>query len=69
MSIYSINIPSNVEIYVQEFRKMVAFEILKPDNMIKVVDKDLNIWMVLAGEDADPSREDMDISSSLESSG
>ena len=47
MSIYSINIPSNVEIYATEFRKMVAFEVLKPDNMIKVVDKDLTIEIVL----------------------
>ena len=39
MSIYDINIPSNVEIYVEEFRKLVAFEILKPKNLMKILDK------------------------------
>jgi len=34
MSIYETPIPANVEIYVGEFRKMIKFEILKPDNLL-----------------------------------
>ena len=34
MSVYEIPIPAVVEIYVIEFRKMIKFDILKPDKLI-----------------------------------
>lgn len=37
MSIYDTSIPANVEIYVGEFRKMVKFEILKPDPILGMI--------------------------------
>jgi hypothetical protein len=36
ISVYETNIPANVEIYFTEFRKMVNFEILQPDNLIGI---------------------------------
>jgi hypothetical protein len=35
--VYETNIPANVEIYFDEFRKMVNFETLKPDNIIGIL--------------------------------
>ena len=37
ISMYETNIPANVEIYFNEFRKLVNFEILKPDNLIGLI--------------------------------
>lgn len=37
ISIYEASIPANVEIYFNEFRKMVNFEILQPDNLIGLI--------------------------------
>jgi hypothetical protein len=34
---YETNIPANVEIYFNEFRKMINFEILQPDNLIGAI--------------------------------
>jgi hypothetical protein len=31
---YETNVPANVEIYFEEFRKAINFDILKPDNLI-----------------------------------
>ena len=43
MSIYDTPIPANVEIYVSEFRKMIKFEILKPDNLLGIVQPGLTL--------------------------
>ena len=34
MSVYETPVPANSELYMDEFRKMVKFEILKPDNLV-----------------------------------
>jgi hypothetical protein len=36
ISIYDTSTPANVEIYIDEFRKIPKFEILKPDNLLGV---------------------------------
>jgi len=36
MSIYETPLPANIEIFVGEFRKLIKFEILKPDNLIGI---------------------------------
>jgi hypothetical protein len=70
MSIYDINIPSNVEIYVEEFRKLVAFEILKPANMVKLVDKNPKVKLLLIQYGLAPSSDvKYEMPASLESSG
>lgn len=37
MNIYSISYPANVAIYISEFRKMVKFEIIKPDVILDLI--------------------------------
>jgi len=70
MSIYDINIPSNVEIYVEEFRKLVAFEILKPANMVKLVDKNPEVKLFLIRYGLAPSSDvKYEMPASLASSG
>ena len=70
MSIYDINIPGNVEIYVEEFRKLVAFEILKPDSLIKVVDSNARLKLMLVKYGiASSSEVEYQMPSSLASSG
>jgi hypothetical protein len=70
MSIYDINIPGNVEIYVEEFRKLVAFEILKPDSLIKVVDTNPRVKLLLIKYGiASSSEVEYQMPSSLASSG
>ena len=36
ISVYETNVPANVEIYFEEFRKMITFDLLQPDNFIGV---------------------------------
>ena len=43
MSIYETPIPANIEIYVGEFRKLVKFEILKPDFILGLFKPGLTI--------------------------
>ena len=43
MSIYDTSIPANVEIYVGEFRKMVKFEVLKPDFVLNMYEPGLTV--------------------------
>ena len=62
MSIYETPIPANVEIYVNEFRKMVKFEILKPDNLLALIDPDLTVASLIESSQAQ-------LSASMESSG
>jgi hypothetical protein len=47
MSIYDVSIPSNVELYVEQFRSLIAFEVLKPDNMLKLVDTNPKLKLLL----------------------
>ena len=50
MSIYVTNIPSNVEIYMQELRFMIKFEILKPDNILALFDSELTLKKIVKGQ-------------------
>ena len=66
---YDTSVPSNVEIYVTEFRNMVTFQILQPDKLIKLYDKELTLKILMdrhmglgAGDDVIPD-------AALESSG
>lgn len=63
MSIYDTNIPANVEIYVAEFRKMVKFEILKPDPILGLIKPGLTLQSLLE------SASQPQLPGSLESSG
>ena len=47
MSIYDVPIPANVEIYIVEFRKLVKFEILKPDPIIGLIQPGMNLQLLL----------------------
>lgn len=47
MSIYDIPFPVNVEIYVQQFRSLIRFEILKPDNILSFIDPDLSVDVLI----------------------
>ena len=57
-----MSIPANIEIYVSEFRKLIRFEILKPDNMIGLVKPGYTLALLIG--DAKTS-----VSASLDSSG
>jgi hypothetical protein len=43
ITLYAIPVPSNAEIYVKEFRNLIDFEILKPNNFLPLINKDWNI--------------------------
>lgn len=62
LSLYEATIPANIEIYFDEFRKLVKFEILKPDNMLGLISPGLTVAKLLGEK---PTV----ISASLESSG
>ena len=62
MSIYETNVPANSEIYMGEFRKMVKFEILKPDNLVGIWVPGFKLQDFLASAQAE-------LSGSMESSG
>jgi hypothetical protein len=47
MSIYGINYPANVAIYITEFRKMVKFEIIKPDVILGYIKPGLTFSILL----------------------
>jgi hypothetical protein len=42
ITLYAIPVPSNAEIYVQQFRSLIDFEILKPNNFLPLINKDWN---------------------------
>ena len=44
MTLYETSIPSNSEIYVEQFRKLVDFELFKPDHFLKLINED---WSIL----------------------
>ena len=70
MSVYDINIPGNVEIYVEEFRKLVAFEVLKPDQIMKILDDDAHVKLLLIKYGLASSNDvTYEMPASLESSG
>ena len=62
MSIYETPIPANIEIYVSEFRKLVKFEILKPDNLLGLVSPGLTLQSLIESSQTT-------LSASMESSG
>ena len=38
-TIYKINIPGNAEVYTDEFRKLISFDAIKPDKVLKMVNE------------------------------
>jgi len=40
ITLYAIPVPSNAEIYVKQFRSLIDFDILKPDNFLPLINKD-----------------------------
>ena len=47
MQIYDIAFPVNVEIYLKEFRSLIRFEVLKPDNLLPLIDPDLSVDVLI----------------------
>ena len=47
MSIYETPIPANVEIYVSEFRKMIKFQVLSPDNILGLIKPGLTVQSIM----------------------
>ena len=47
LSIYEISMPANADIFVGEFRSMVKFEILKPDNLLNLVQPGLTVAILM----------------------
>ena len=51
-SLYDTPISSNVEMYNEEFRKLVMFDILQPDNLLGLVKPGLTVQSIVeAGEE------------------
>ena len=38
---YATALPGNAEIYLEEFRKLIEFEMVKPDNFLALIPEDL----------------------------
>ena len=47
LSIYKVNMPPNLAIYMNEIRVMVDFETLKADNLLKMIDEDLSVEKIM----------------------
>jgi hypothetical protein len=47
LEIYKVPISSFSEIYVLELRKLLEFNILNPDGLLKLIDPDLNLDEIL----------------------
>ena len=43
LSIYDTPLPSNTEIYMQEFTNLIEFKALKPDSIVKVINPEFNL--------------------------
>ena len=43
LTFYAASMPGNVDIYLEEFRKLIEFEMADPDNIIKFISPDLDI--------------------------
>lgn len=46
MTIYDIPIPSNAEIYIKEFTKLIEFDILNPDSLIGMFSDNKNFKLM-----------------------
>ena len=40
MKIYDVQIPANTQIYIDEFIKLLEFDVLKPDSIVKLFNGD-----------------------------
>ena len=40
LTLLNVSIPGNAEIYVQQFRQLVDFDVFKPDNLLPLINKD-----------------------------
>ena len=49
MSIYKVNIPAILEIFLKEIRKMVDFETINADNLLGLVSDDLSVKVLISG--------------------
>ena len=49
LSLYEIKYPGNSEIMIDETRKLIDFEALKPDNIIKLFVEDFDLQAVIEG--------------------
>jgi len=49
VSFYDLKFPGNAEIFIQEARKLIDFEMLKPDPLIQMVDPDLSVQDIMMG--------------------
>ena len=62
MSIYEVNLPANIEIYLEQFAKLIKFEILKPDNLLGLYEPGLTVQILIEGSKTK-------LSSNIENSG
>ena len=63
-SLYDTPISGNVEIYVEEFRKLVQFDILQPDNLLGIISPGTTVQSLV-----ESAEEERNLDSSMESSG
>ena len=50
LSMYDISIPSNADIYVEQFTKLIEFDILNPEGLVKMVDPEFNLKEFISGQ-------------------
>ena len=50
LKFYSIPVPSNIEIYRDEFIKLIQFELLKPEKFIQIFNPDFNMMAYIKGK-------------------
>jgi hypothetical protein len=65
LSLYDIPIPGNVEIYMDEFRKLIFFEILNPDKIIGLIYPGKTLQSLIEGENL----KDHNFTGAMESTG
>ena len=63
-SLYDTPISGNVEIYVEEFRKLVQFDILQPDNLLGIISPGTTVQSLV-----ESAEEERNLDSSMESTG
>jgi hypothetical protein len=49
---YVLKIPGNAEIYVEQFTKLIEFDILNPESIVKIFDPSFNLQEWVAGTKA-----------------
>ena len=47
MTIYKIPIPCVTEIYIEQFRKLIEFDMLKPDRILGLIKEDLTTAVIM----------------------